>query len=216
MRNNSVVSAGLVVADVAVRWVERKSVSCRRGSNSTLHLDVKTFRVSTISSRVFWCLVFVTSESTFLCPFCCFSPVQPVDDNGEYRLEYMPNIKPITTTTGPAHRITTSPYNTIPQKLTTSKKLSHGSLLVHVNSPASLLRGRRNRCEYANDRVICGGVAINNGDFWWTSIVDRCLFAEVACESVTGEKDATVGGFGSLLFCDPPSSFLLELGAKDI
>lgn len=29
--------------------------------------------------------------------------------------------------------------------------------------------------------------------------MDRCLLAEEACERVTGEKAATVGGLGSLL-----------------
>ena len=46
--------------------------------------------------------------------------------------------------------------------------------------------------------MICGGVCINSGDFWWTRIVERCLFAEVECDKVTGEKDAMVGGLGSL------------------
>jgi hypothetical protein len=66
-----------------------------------------------------------------------------------------------------------------------------------VSNPASLLRGNKKGCEYANARVICGGVAINSGDFWCTRIVDRCLLADVACESVTGLNDAMVGGFGS-------------------
>lgn len=210
MRIRRVVRAGFVVAEVAVRWVERKSVSSRRGSRRTLQRDVKTLRVSTISSKVFWCFVFVTSESTFLCPFLvlfCFSPVHPVEDNGLYRREYMPNIKPITTTTGPAYLITTSPYKTNAQNAATSKKLSHGSPDVHVNSPASLLSGNRKGCEYANALVICGGVAINRGDFWCTRIVLRCLFADVACESVTGENAAVVGGLGSL---SSPSSSLRE------
>ena len=197
IRIKRVVRAGLVVAEVAVLWVERKSVSSRSGSKSTLHLDVKTFRVSTISSRVFWCFVFVISESTFLCPFFSFSPVQLVDDRGEYRREYIPSINPITMTIGPAHLITASPYRMTPQNPATSRKLSHGSPLVHVSNPASLLRGSKKGCEYANARVICGGVAINSGDFWCTRIVDRCLLADVACERVTGLNDAMVGGFGS-------------------
>lgn len=53
IRIKSVVRAGRVVADVAVRCVERKSVSSSRGSSRTLHLDVNIFRVSTISSKVF-------------------------------------------------------------------------------------------------------------------------------------------------------------------
>jgi hypothetical protein len=148
MRIRRVVRAGRVVAEVAVRWVERKSVSSRRGSKRTLHLDVNSFNDSTISSRVFWCFVFVASESILLCPFFCpFSPVHPVDERGEYLLEYMPNIRAITITTGPAHRITTSPYKTMAQKLATSRKLSHGSPVVHVSNPASLLRGSRKGCE---------------------------------------------------------------------
>lgn len=175
-----VVRAGLVVADVAVLCVERKSVSWRRGSKSTLHLEVKTLRVSTISSNVFWCFVLVISESAFLCFFVCFSTVKPVDESGEYRLEYIPNIKPMTTTTGPAHLNNMSPYRMIPQNPATSKKLSHGSPLVHVSNPANLFRGRRNGCEYAKALVICGGVAMSNGDFWWTRIVERCLLVDVA------------------------------------
>lgn len=50
---NKVVRAGLVVADVAVRCVERKSVIWRHGSRSTLHRVVKVVKVSTISSRLF-------------------------------------------------------------------------------------------------------------------------------------------------------------------
>lgn len=165
IRIRSVVRAGLVVAEVAVLCVERKSVSCRSGSRSTLHLEVNIFRVSTISSNVFWCFVFVISDSTLLWPFFCFSPVQPDDESGEYRREYIPSIKPITTTTGPANLIMTSPYNTVAQKLATSKKLSQGSSVVHVNNPTILLRGRRNGCEYAKARVICGGVAKSSGDF---------------------------------------------------
>lgn len=64
--------------------------------------------------------------------------------------------------------------------------------------------------------MICGGVATKSGDFWWTRIVDRCLFAEVACERVTGENEATVGGFGSALATSSPSSSFLALGVCDI
>lgn len=53
IRMNRVVSAGRVVADVAVCWVERKSVSARKGSSKVLHLDVKMVRISTISSKLF-------------------------------------------------------------------------------------------------------------------------------------------------------------------
>lgn len=53
IRMKRVVRAGLVVADVADRWVERKSVNWSMGSRSTLQRDVKTFKVSTISSSVF-------------------------------------------------------------------------------------------------------------------------------------------------------------------
>ena len=47
-----VVKAGRVVANVAVRCVERKSVREMKGSRRRLHLVVKMRRVSTISSRV--------------------------------------------------------------------------------------------------------------------------------------------------------------------
>ena len=50
---NRVVRAGLVVADVAVRCVERKSVNKRNGSRRTLHRVVKIVKVSTISSKLF-------------------------------------------------------------------------------------------------------------------------------------------------------------------
>lgn len=46
-------------------------------------------------------------------------------------------------------------------------------------------------------------------------MVERCLFAEVACESVVGENDAMVGGFGSLA-CDAASTSLLEMEGCDI
>jgi len=43
--------------------------------------------------------------------------------------------------------------------------------------------------------VICGGVARSRGLFWWTRIVDlRDDRDGVFAESVTGEKDANVGG----------------------
>ena len=158
--------------------------------------------------------MFVISESSLLCPFFCFSPVHPEDDNGEYLLEYIPKINPITITTGPAYLITTSPYSTTPQNPATNKKLSHGSPLVQVNNPTNLFSGSRNGCEYANARVIWGGVCINSGDFWWTRIVERCLFAEVECDSVTGENDANVGGFGSLDGDEASSLDRLEVDIK--
>jgi hypothetical protein len=51
------------------------------------------------------------------------------------------------------------------QKLATKRKLSHGSPVVHVTSPASAFKGRMNGCEYAKARVICGGVETSSGDF---------------------------------------------------
>ena len=53
MRINRVVRAGLVLADVAVRCVDRKSVICKNGSSKTLHREARTVNVSTISSRLF-------------------------------------------------------------------------------------------------------------------------------------------------------------------
>ena len=102
MRMNKLVSAGLVVAEVAVRCVDRKSVSCKKGSSNMLHLEVMTLNVSTISSRLFWCLI-PPSDCSFLCPFC-FSPVHPVEDSGEYLREYMHRMRMTTSTIGPAQR----------------------------------------------------------------------------------------------------------------
>jgi hypothetical protein len=59
-------------------------------------------------------------------------------------------------------------------------------------------------------------VAINKGDFWCTRIVDRCLFVETACERVTGENEAIVGGFGSVLDMGVPSSSVLGFELLDI
>jgi hypothetical protein len=39
---------------------------------------------------------------------------------------------------------------------------------------------------------------MSRGDFWWTSIVDRCLFAEVLRDIGTGEKAAVVKPSGSV------------------
>ena len=52
MRKNNVVKAGRVVADVAVLCVDKKSVRYRKGSSRMLHLDVNSFKVSTISSKL--------------------------------------------------------------------------------------------------------------------------------------------------------------------
>lgn len=164
IRMNSTVSAGRVVADVAVLWVERKSVNRKNGSRSMLQRDVNSFRVSTISSKLLWCLMLL-SDSTRRCPFCPFSPVHPVEESGEYLRVYIPKIKPDTTMMGPAYLVTTSPYMTTAQKPATKRKLSHGSPVVHVSSPTSLLRGNIKGCEYASTRVICGGVAASSGDF---------------------------------------------------
>jgi hypothetical protein len=152
IRINKVVRAGRVVADVAVLWVDRKSVNRRKGSSKMLHREVNSFRVSTMSSKLLWCLMLL-SDSARLCPFCPFSPVHPVDDSGEYLREYMPIMSPMTTMIGPAYRVTASPYSTIAQKLATRRKLSQASPVVHVKSPASLFNGRRNGCEYASTRV---------------------------------------------------------------
>lgn len=52
IRTKSRVSAGRVVADVAVLCVERKSVRRRNGSSRMLHREVSNFSVSTISSKL--------------------------------------------------------------------------------------------------------------------------------------------------------------------
>lgn len=205
MRINRTVSAGRVVAEVAVLWVERKSVNRRNGSRRILQRDVKSFRLSTISSRLLWCLILL-SDSTRLCAFCPFSPVHPVDDSGEYRRVYMPKIRPDTIMTGPPYLVTTSPYITTAQKLATRRKLSHGSPVVHVRSPANLFRGMMKGCEYASTRVICGGVAASNGDFWCTSIAERSFVCGVCVLMVEGEKVAYVGGFGSPVGCGDDAS----------
>lgn len=189
IRMKRTVSAGRVVAEVAVRWVERKSVNRKNGSRSILQREVKSFRSSTISSRLLWCLILL-SDSARLCPFCPFSPVHPVEDNGEYLRAYMPRIKLDTTMIGPAYLVTASPYMTTAQKLATSRKLSHGSWVVHVNSPANLFSGRRKGCEYARTRVTCGGVAARSGDFWCTSMAERSFVCGVTWPMLAGEKVA--------------------------
>jgi hypothetical protein len=197
IRMKRVVNAGLVVADVGVRWVERKSVSRRNGSSKRLHRVVNSRSVSTISSRVLWCFR-VDSESSLLCPFgSCLSPVVDVEDRGEYLLEYMPKMSKTTTIIGPAYLSMSPPYNVTPQNVATSKKDSHGSLVLHDNSPASLFSGSRNGCEYARARVIWGGVATSKGDFLCTMMVERCFATEEEPDNVFGEKAAIVGGLGS-------------------
>jgi hypothetical protein len=83
IRMNSVVSAGLVVADVAVLCVDKKSVRRKNGSSKILHRAVNSLSVSTISSKLFWCLV-VSDSALVLAPlFCPFWPAHPVDDKAE-------------------------------------------------------------------------------------------------------------------------------------
>ena len=183
------VSAGRVVADVAVRCVERKSVRRRKGSSRMLHLEVNSFSASTISSKLLWCFRLL-SEIALEWPLGPFSPVKEVDDSGEYLRVYMPKIKPITTMTGPAYRVIASPYKTTAQNAATRRKLSHGSPVVHVTNPTNLLNGSRNGCEYASTRVICGGVAASRGDFWCTNMAERTLLWGVAWPRVEGEKAA--------------------------
>lgn len=146
MRTNSSVSAGLVVADVAVLWVERKSVSRKNGSRRMLQREVNSLRLSTISSKLLWCLM-LFSDSALLWPFWPFSPVNEVDESGEYLRAYMPAIRPNTSIIGPAYLVTVSPYKTRAQNPATRRKLSHGSPVVHVNSPTNLFSGNMNGCE---------------------------------------------------------------------
>jgi hypothetical protein len=54
MRIKRAVRAGRVVAEVGVRWVDRKSVNSSKGSSRIWHLVVKLRNVSTISSKLFW------------------------------------------------------------------------------------------------------------------------------------------------------------------
>lgn len=194
IRMKRVVRAGRVVAEVAVLCVDRKSVNPRNGSSKMLQREVNSFKVSTISSRLLCCRIL--PESALLCPF---SPVVAVDESREYLREYIPSITPTTTTNGPAHRMTTSPYRVVAQKLANIKKLSQGSPVVHDNNPASLFSGCMKGWLYAKARVICGGVATSRGDFWCTRIVDRCFNVAVVEFRADGEKAATVGEFGSPL-----------------
>jgi hypothetical protein len=105
----------------------------------------------------------------------------------------MPSINPDTTIMGPAYLVTASPYMTTAQKLATRRKLSHGSPVVHVTSPANLFRGSMKGCEYASTRVICGGVAASRGDFWCTSMAERSFVCGVVWPRLAGEKLAYVG-----------------------
>lgn len=101
IRMKRVVRAGCVVAEVAVCWVDRKSVKRSIGSSKILHLVVKVCKVDRISSRDLRCLM--PSELSLLCPFF-FSPVQPVDDSGEYLRRYMPTMRKVTRIRGPMNR----------------------------------------------------------------------------------------------------------------
>jgi len=130
------------------------------------------------------------SETALEWPFCPFSPVKEVEESGEYLRVYIPKMRAITTMMGPAYRVIASPYSTTAQNPATRRKLSHGSPVVHVNNPTNLFSGKRNGCEYASTRVICGGVAASNGDFWCTNIAERNLLCGVAWLKVEGEKAA--------------------------
>jgi hypothetical protein len=160
-RMNMEVSAGRVVAEVAVDWVLRNSVRRRKGSSKTSQRFVKTWRVFNISSRLFLCCDSEAARLRFLC-----SPFHDVLDSGLYLREYIPAINTATNTTGPAHRRISSPYSTVNQNTATKRKLSHGSPVVHDSSPARWFSGRMKGCEYANARVTWGGVAVRSGDFW--------------------------------------------------
>lgn len=202
IRIKSDVRAGRVVADVALRCVDRKSVMSSNGPSKILHRVVNSLIVSTISSRLFWWRT-AGSDVRLLCP--CFSPVTPVDDRGEYRLEYIPKISETTINIGPAYRIIACEYRTMAQNPATSKKLAQASPLDHVNKPARVFRGNKNGCECANARVMGGGVATRRGDLRLTITLER--WREVSDDPVivVGENAATVGGLLSrrLLGCAP-------------
>lgn len=91
--------AGRVVAEVAVRWVDRKSVMVMNGSSNMLHLVVNWVTVSMISSNDLCCGAEVAVLDGF--PLC-LSPVLDFDDSGEYLLEYIPSIKNTTALIGVA------------------------------------------------------------------------------------------------------------------
>ena len=108
MRMKRVVSAGRVVAEVAVRWVERKSVMIRNGSSSMLHLPVSSCTVSTISSSDL-CCGDIPEPSDGCLLWLNFSPVLLVEESGEYRREYMPRMRKVTRIIGPPYRRISSP-----------------------------------------------------------------------------------------------------------
>ena len=100
---NMLVKAGLVLALVAVVCVLKNSVNRKNGSSSTSHRCVKISSVSKISSKLF---LLSLSESDLLRFLLC--PVQVVLESGEYRRPYMPAMRTMSTTMGPANRRTSS------------------------------------------------------------------------------------------------------------
>ncbi|WEW59071.1 mitochondrial import inner membrane translocase subunit TIM16 [Emydomyces testavorans] len=99
-----------------------------------------------------------------------------------------------------------SPYKTVAQKAAKSRKLSHGSPLVHDNNPSSRFKGSKNGWEYAKARVTAGGVATSSGDFLCTMMVERCFEVNEDPEMFVGEKAATVGGGTKSLASDAPAA----------
>lgn len=113
-RSPRVTSAGAVVAEVGVRPTERNVVNEYNGSKKIFNLAVNVCKVSNISSSD-------GCTSSFL-----------------NLLRNIPTANANTITTLPPYLTSTSPYSTTAQNAATSKKLSQGSPLVHVNKPMTL------------------------------------------------------------------------------
>ena len=197
---------GRVVGEGGAICVDRKSIRSRNGSTRMLHRVMKTRMVSTISSRLLLCdtVVFSTAAATLeldleleleleLESALPARRARPDVAKGEYRREYRPRIKPATTTTGPAQRMTASPYKEMVQKPARNKKLCHGSPVLQVKRPASTFNGTMKGCEKASARVTTGGVATRSGERRWTMMLERRLVCSDE-EMVEGEKAAMVGG----------------------
>lgn len=115
IRINRAVSAGRVVAFVALFGVESKFSRVKHGLKNSSILAFNVFRVARISSSV---VVFGASR---------------------YRLRNMPAMMRTTPRRLPAVRRRRSPYRPMPQKSATRRKDSHGSGEVQVRRPRSQL-----------------------------------------------------------------------------
>lgn len=128
-RRKSAVRAGDVVEDVAVIWVERKSVRARKGARRRLERWVRVVRVCRIESRDLWCLVGaafcwvevlegerlwedfegVSSEEFREWVVELDEGFVKLVESEEKRRLYIPRTSPTAASSGPSHRMTTSP-----------------------------------------------------------------------------------------------------------